>query len=219
MFVTGCRTPTVNGTQPKPRSRKNNPPSPWILETYPLAGATSSPVQHHNELMVPYGQPVPARPVSPGKDDAGKDLNYRQGFRVPVAGNAIGGVRELAGNSAALINGMNELHSAYEADPRAAMGQIPVVKMTDTIAVKTGQSTNFQPIFTIISYVDRPDLLGPRTVPAPRAQAPVAPPVAPPVVNGHPGYTAAANGVPPQAARQAAALPEKVKVMADPMPF
>ena len=111
------------------------------------------------------------RPVSPGKDDTGKGLNYRQGFRVPVAGNGIGGVRELAGNSAALINGMNELHSAYESAPEAAMGKIPVVKMTDTIAVKTGQSTNFQPIFTVISYVDRPEVLGPRTVPAPKAAA------------------------------------------------
>ena len=29
-----------------------------------------------------------------------KTLNYRNGFRVPVAGNAIGGVREIAGQSA-----------------------------------------------------------------------------------------------------------------------
>ena len=169
--------------------------------------------------MVPYGQKMPDRPPSPGKDDRGKDLNYRNGFRLPVAGNAIGGVRELAGNSNALITGMNEVHTQYEAAPEAAMGKIPVVKMVDVIAVRAGQSTNFQPVFEIVAWVDRPDVLGPRTVPAPRAPAPVAPPVAPPVVNGHPGYTAAANGGPPQAARQAAAQPEKVKVMADAMPF
>ena len=151
-------------------------------------------------LMVPYGQPMPARPVSPGKDDTGKDLNYRQGFRVPVAGNGIGGVRELAGNSAALINGMNELHSAYESAPEAAVGKIPVVKMTDTIAVKTGQSTNFQPIFTVMTYVDRPEVLGPRTVPAPKAAAPVQ--------NAAPEQRAAAQQ---QAARSPA--------MADAMPF
>ena len=123
--------------------------------------------------MVPYGQPMPERPASPGKNDQGKDLNYRQGFRLKVAGNAIGGVRELAGNSNALITGMNEVHSAYEAAPEAAMGKIPVVKMTDTIAVKTGQSTNFQPVFEIVAWVDRPEVLGPRTVPAPKAAAPV----------------------------------------------
>lgn len=120
-------------------------------------------------VMVPYGQPMPNRPASPGNDDKGKALNYRNGFRVKVAGNAIGGVREFAGNSAALINGMNELHTQFEASAEAAMGKIPVVKMTDTIAVKAGQSTNFQPIFTIQAWVDRPEVLGPRTVPAPRA--------------------------------------------------
>ena len=46
--------------------------------------------------LVPYGQPMLDRPASPGNDVAGKALNYRNGFRVPVAGNAIGGVREMA---------------------------------------------------------------------------------------------------------------------------
>ena len=123
--------------------------------------------------LVPYGERMPERPASPGNDMAGKALNYRQGFRVPVAGNAIGGVREMAGQSAALINGLNELHSAYEAAPEAAMGKIPVVKMVRTDAIKSGQATNYQPVFEIIAYVDRPDVLGPRTVappgPAPRA--------------------------------------------------
>ena len=125
--------------------------------------------------MVPYGRPVPERPASPGNDDLGKQLNYRQGFKVPVAGNAIGGIRELAGNSAALITGMNELHTLYEAAPEAAMGKIPVVKLVNTLPVKTGQSTNFQPVFAIQAWVERPDLLGPRTV-APPAAAPVAQP-------------------------------------------
>lgn len=119
--------------------------------------------------MVPHGRPLPERPASPGQDVAGKTLNYRNGFRVPVAGNAIGGVRELAGNSAALINGMNALHTIFEAAPEAAMGKIPVVKMTSTDPVKAGQATNYQPVFQIVSWVDRPDVLGPRTVPAPRA--------------------------------------------------
>jgi hypothetical protein len=119
--------------------------------------------------MVPYGQPLPERPASPGQDVSGKVLNYRNGFRVPVAGNAIGGVRELAGNSAALINGMNALHTAFEAAPEAAMGKIPVVKMTSADPVKAGQATNYQPVFSIVAWVDRPDVLGPRTVPAPRA--------------------------------------------------
>jgi hypothetical protein len=134
--------------------------------------------------MVPYGHPIPDRPPSPGKDDEGKDLNFRNGFRVPVAGNAIGGVRELAGNSAALINGMNELHTQFEASAEAAMGKLPVVKMVNTISVKSGQANNYQPVFAIQTWVDRPDVLGPRTVPAPRAVNGHVPP-ATPAVNWH----------------------------------
>ena len=146
-------------------------------------------------VMVPLGQPMPAMPASPGNDDKGKALNYRQGFRVPVAGNAIGGVRELAGNSAAMINGVNVLHTLYEAAPQAYQGKIPVVQMTDALPIKTGPSTNFQPVFSIISWVDRPEILGPRTVPAPGSspaqqapamQAPPAGKVAAPASAGMP---------------------------------
>lgn len=159
-------------------------------------------------LMVPYGQPIPPRPTSPGKDDKGKDMNYRNGFRVKVAGNAIGGVREFAGNSAALINGMNELHTAYEASPEAAIGKIPVVKLTNTIAVKAGQSTNFQPVFAIQAWVDRPDVLGPRTVPAPHAVAGTATPQQPQAPA--PSWGAPSTGpvaTPPPPAAQAPAQP------------
>lgn len=164
-------------------------------------------------LMVPYGQAMPDRPASPGKNDQGKDLNYRQGFRLRVAGNAIGGVREFAGNSAALINGMNEIHSEYERATEAAMGKIPVVKMIDTIAVKTGQSTNFQPVFQIVAWVDRPDVLGPRTVPAPRA-------VSVPVSH-MPAASVAAMAAASLPAQQgtARATEQPVRVMADAMPF
>jgi hypothetical protein len=139
-------------------------------------------------------------------------LNYRNGFRVPVAGNAIGGVREMAGNSAALINGMNALHTAFEAAPEAAMGKIPVVKMTSADPVKAGQATNYQPVFSIVSWVDRPDVLGPRTVPAPRA-------VSVPVSQMPPAQVAAmaAASMP---TRQATTQPAHAPAMADSeMPF
>ena len=156
--------------------------------------------------MVPYGAPMPDRPASPGQDVSGKTLNYRNGFRVAVAGNAIGGVRELAGNSAALINGMNALHTAYEGAAEAAMGQIPVVKMTRANPVKAGQATNYEPVFEIVAWVERPDVLGPRTVPAPKATL-----TARPAVQPAPRQETA---TPPPAAQQAATRP-----MADAMPF
>jgi hypothetical protein len=149
--------------------------------------------------MVPLGQAMPPMPPSPGNDDKGKALNYRQGFRVPVAGNAIGGVRELAGNSAAMINGINKLHSNYEAAPQAYQGKIPIVQMTDTLPVKTGQTTNFEPVFTIIDWVDRPDILGPRTVAAP-GEPVMAAPVQPTPVQQQAAMTAPAMQAPPMQA-------------------
>lgn len=126
--------------------------------------------------MAFYGQPIPACPDSPGNSATGKALRYKAGFRVPVIGGAIGGMREFAGNAGALINGMNELHTAYEESREARAGKIPLVKMTNVTEVRSGQSSNFQPVFSVVRYVDRPAELGPRTVPPPGALRPPVPP-------------------------------------------
>lgn len=118
--------------------------------------------------MAPYGQPPVAEPESPGLAANGKPLRYKAGFRVPVVGRAIGGVREFAGNAAAIIAGMNTLHDEYEAASEARAGKLPLVQLSDTIEVQSTQGSNYQPVFTIVSWVDRPDdLLGPRTVAVP----------------------------------------------------
>jgi hypothetical protein len=124
--------------------------------------------------MAFYGQPMPAQPDSPGNSAAGKALRFKAGFRVPVISQAIGGMRELRGNAGALINGMNELHTQYEESGQARAGKIPLVKMTEVVEVRSGQSSNFQPVFSIVSWVDRPATLGPRTV-APPGASPVPP--------------------------------------------
>jgi hypothetical protein len=121
--------------------------------------------------LAPYGEQGPAMPVSPGTNNNGRPLRFKAGFRLPVISNAIGGMREFSGNSAALINGMNELHSAYEAAPEARAGQIPAVRLTDVVEIEAGQSSNYQPVFAIIGWSERPAALGPRTVPAPGTTA------------------------------------------------
>ena len=164
--------------------------------------------------MAPLGHPIPPKPPSPGQDGAtGKAMQFRNGFRIPVAGQAIGGVRELAGNSSAMIAGMNELHTAFEAAPEAAAGKIPVVKLVSVMEVKAGQSSNFQPVFQIMQWVDRPAALGERTVPAPRGGARTqAAPQPQPGTQGAPAQpvpAGASTGAPAQAApHQSAAVPE-----------
>jgi hypothetical protein len=127
-------------------------------------------------VMAPYGQPCPAQPPSPGVTASGRAVQFKAGFRMPVWGKAIGGVRDFGGNSAALIAGMNALHTEFEAAPQARAGQIPAVCLADMAIVKVGESSNFQPVFAIIAWIDRPPELGPRTVPPPGTQhAPMAP--------------------------------------------
>lgn len=132
--------------------------------------------------MAFYGQPMPACPESPGNNALGKPLRYKAGFRVPVIGQGIGGLRDFRGNAGALINGMNELHTQYEESGEARAGKIPLVKMTNVLEVHAGQSSNFQPVFTVLRWVERPvEKLGPRMVPPPGSIPPVVRQAVPPV--------------------------------------
>ena len=156
-----------------------------------------------------YGQPQPVRPASPGNDDQNKPLQFKPAFRVKVAGQGIGGVREFGGNSAALIGGMNELHTRFEAAPEATTGKIPLVKMTNTQAIKSGQSTNYMPVFEITGWVDRPKGLGERMVPAAARALAASPPPA-----------RVSTPVPPPPPKPVAAPPKREMAMAeDDMPF
>lgn len=150
-------------------------------------------------IMVPHGKILPARPPSPGTDAKGKVLQYKQGFRVKVIGQAIGGVRELAGNSASSIEGLNNLHTDYEASSEAASGMIPLVKMINVIPIRSGQGENFMPVYAIQQWVARPDVLGARTVSPPSGGARTS---APPPQSNH---------VPPPQPKQ----PEPEKALAD----
>lgn len=156
-----------------------------------------------------YGQPQKPRPDSPGKDDKNQAQQFKQAFRVKVAGQGIGGVREFGGNSAALINGMNDLHTRFEAAPEAGTGQIPVVRMSSTMAVKAGQSTNYMPVFEIVGWTERPKMLGERMVPVPGRQisapTPTSVPVPPPAPRPAPVVMAPAVA-PPPASQRAPAL-------------
>jgi hypothetical protein len=76
---------------------------------------------------------------------------------------------------------MDDLYRTYIASPEAATGKIPIVAITHTIPITSGsgaqKSTNYQAVFKIEGWTDRPDILGPRTVPM--------------KTNGHAGYTPA----------------------------
>jgi hypothetical protein len=106
--------------------------------------------------MVKIGDPFPQRPSD----------NHHQGFRIKIklAPDTAGdgdAIREIAGTSAALRMGIDDLHDAYEAGKGANAGKLPIVTLKTTQPVVSGQgakkSTNSQPVIEIIGWAKRPD--------------------------------------------------------------
>lgn len=121
-------------------------------------GAGAAPVF----AVVRMGEPLPPKPT-PGS---------RQGVRLTMMlARECGGdnpLRELAGNSAAFLRGVDALHDAYLQGKESNAGKLPVVTLKDTIGIKsTGKdkdgkpqvTTNYQPVFEIASWVARPEKL------------------------------------------------------------
>jgi hypothetical protein len=111
------------------------------------------------KLVVLGKEPIPARPDD--KNSEGK-LAFKQGFELDILLNkdSGGGPSRILGSAAGcVIDAMDELHDAYSAAPEPKAGKLPVVKIASVSPVKSGQSTNYKPIFQIVSWVDRPAAL------------------------------------------------------------
>jgi hypothetical protein len=127
-------------------------------------------------VMVKIGQTLPAKP---SKD-------FKQAFRLDVKlAKSLGGdVREFGSAAGCVIAAMDQLYDTYTKAPESAAGKLPVVAITSTTMVKSGESTNYAPNFVITGWVDRPADLplspaaapAPLSTPAPTVPAPVAQP-------------------------------------------
>lgn len=104
-------------------------------------------------LLVTLGSPMPHKPA---------DSGYKQAVRLMMKlhSSCGGDVREISGNSAALLKGIDDLHTAYEAGKAANAGKLPVVVLKSTIPITSGsgqkKSTNYQPVFEIAGWAPRP---------------------------------------------------------------
>lgn len=138
--------------------------------------------------MVPIGQPLPARP---SKD-------HKQGFRIDLklAKSAGGDVRDFASAAGCVIGAMDGLYDLYRAAPESAQGKLPVVALTGTTVAKSGQSTNYAPIFVIRQWVDRPADLGTPATNGANGHAPQTATYVPPPVQQAPAPAPAPAMVP-----------------------
>lgn len=132
--------------------------------------------------MVKLGQPMPAQPSD----------KHKQGFKVLMKlGKSSGGdLREMAATAKCVLQGVDALHTAYEAGVKDNPGKLPVVILQGTESItsegkdKDGNkqsSTNYKPIWAISKWVDRPAELG-GAAGAAKEEEP-APPPPPPVAS------------------------------------
>lgn len=107
--------------------------------------------------LVPLGDPFPNNPGQ----------GFKQGVRLMMKLHKdCGGtdadkfVREMATSAKAAMRGIDNLHTAYETGEKQNPGKLPIVTIKDTIAITSegqGQkTTNYEPVFEIIGWVERP---------------------------------------------------------------
>jgi hypothetical protein len=119
--------------------------------------------------MVTHGkEPMPPRPDD--KNAEGKAA-FKQAFEVNLLLDKAsgGGAPRVFGSAAAcVIEATDALHDAYLSAPESNAGKLPIVKITGVLPVKSGQSTNYKPVFEIIGWVERPASLTIAAQPSPK---------------------------------------------------
>lgn len=113
------------------------------------------------KLVVLGKEAIPPRPEDKNSD--GKPA-FKQGFEVDLLLNkdANGGnaaPRVLGSAAGCVIEAMDALHDAFTAAAEGKAGKLPVVKISGVSPVKSGQSTNYKPNFSIVNWIDRPAAL------------------------------------------------------------
>jgi len=102
------------------------------------------------------------------------DEGFKRGVRfiVKLSKECGGDVREFASNAGAFLDGASALDDAFTAGVKENPGKLPVVVLKDTVAKTSSggamKTTNYVPVFEIVSWVKRPDDLvyKPRNAPS-----------------------------------------------------
>ena len=117
---------------------------------------------------------------------------YKRGFQLNLYSEKnLLGAREFSSTAGSVIDAMNDLHTAWEADKSANPNKLPVVKSTGVVPITNKHGTNYKPKFEIVSWTDRP-----ADLPIPTSNsAASAPPVATAAATHTPPPTAASDVV------------------------
>lgn len=143
----------------------------WVMdfenaETGWMAFAPFSDFSH----LVKVGNPWGPNPQPGTKEERSP---YRIGFKIMCYSEKhLGGVKELMSNTKKTKDGMELLSVEYDEGIGSNAGKLPVVQLKSTIEIKeTGGGKNYQPVFGIVKWVDRPAEMNGGAAPAPAAAA------------------------------------------------
>lgn len=151
--------------------------------------------------LVPMGSILPGRPSD----------QHKNGIRLMLKlGKECGGdkpIREIAGTSKAFLSGVEKLYHDYEAGRKTtpdAGDKLPIVVLKDTTPITSGQgakqSTNYVPVFEIVGWALRGDLVF-----EPKGGATIRPTNG--GGNGISGLTGGSNNIPPATGSSRVAAP------------
>jgi hypothetical protein len=111
-------------------------------------------------VLVPFGSLFPPEPMPPN--------SHKEGARwmLKLSKECADGtptIREIAGNASSMMAGVDAVMADYLAEKDKHAGLLPVVTLVKTMPVKTGTaeraSTNYQPVFQIVDWKPRGDLV------------------------------------------------------------
>jgi hypothetical protein len=81
----------------------------------------------------------------------------KRGFAVNVFAPKLGGLREFSSTSNGAIIAVRDLYNdQYEKAPEHREGKVPIVQCEKVVPVKSKFGTNYEPVFKIMKWIDRP---------------------------------------------------------------
>ena len=125
------------------------------------------------------------------------DKKFKRGFEVmvagadPIVGQEVLGLREICSNAGAAINGILEMHAAYEAGMADNPGKVPFFAFKGVETIESNFGPSYKPVFELVSWVERSKtpFAGDSETPMPQDQGAPAPPIeAYEEVNTDPAY-------------------------------
>lgn len=98
---------------------------------------------------------------SPDPNPKGVDIKeWKIGWKIQLFSNKLFGeepVREFSGNQAGVLQFVAAVFDAWERSEEGKAGQVPLIKLTGSKAMKMGKGSTRVPQFEIVKYVDRPE--------------------------------------------------------------